>query len=337
MTAYLRDVAALGWPIAVGLPIALLIQPVQSLVPRIGLAYLTGSAISGIALTMLGIAGLPFRGRWLALLIIVWVVGFGWVMRRHWLTLRPLIALHRPVINPFAALLVALTLVSLVTAGWYALATPIGISDVLSIWLPKADTLAREHHLLALNRTTFPDYPPLWPVHLFVARGIAGHENAVKLLPTLYLASLLAVVYGYLATRTRPVIAAATVWVLAGIPYFWFPYGVNDLMAEVPFTALLVTAVVGLVRYLEDDDVRQLAGSVLLATAVALVRPEGIQPAFLIGILAGLITWRRARPRWLADLGVLLPPLAYGLWLVAVRLTPTVVVGTGWRLAVSSA
>lgn len=322
MTAYLRDVAALGWPIAVGLPIALTVQPLQSLIPRIGLAFLTGSAAGGIVFIVLGIAGLPFRTEWLGLVVIAWLVGWGWVMRRRLLRLRPSATARRPVIDPVVALLLALTILSLVTAAWYALATPVGISDVLSIWLPKADAMARHHSLLALNRTTFPEYPPWWPVQLFITRAIAGHDNAVKLLPTLYLASLLAVIYGYLSIRTRPVIAATTVWVLASIPYFWVPYGVNDLMAEVPYTALLIAAVVGLVRYIEDDDVRQLAGSVLLATAFALVRPEGFQVAVLMGILAAVFTRRRRRPWLLALTGVLLPVLAYGIWVVAIRLAP---------------
>lgn len=322
MIPYLRDVLALGFPLAVGWPIVVALTPARGWLARFGLAFLFGSAASGVVLTVVGIVGVPLRLEVLAVLLLTWLVGWGVVLRRRLAGLRAQLAWPRPVIHPVAGLLIGLTLINLVTAALYAVRTPIGISDVLHIWLPKADGLARTHSLLALSHTIFPDYPPVWPLQLFLTRDLAGHASTVKLLPTLYLTSLLAVMFGYLASRTTPLLAAATVWVLSGIPYLWFPYGVNDLMAEVPFMALLVASAICLIRYIEEDDVRQLLAAVVLTTATALLRPEGIQHAVVIGVLAAVIAWKRGPWKPVFALPVATPLLAYASWNLAVRLAP---------------
>lgn len=319
LITYLRDVLALGFPLLVGGPLVLALAPAQGWMTRFGLAFLFGGAATGVVLTAVGIVGVPMRGELLAVLLLAWLVGWGIVLRHRLVGLRPAWPL---VMNPVVALLLGLTLINVATAGRQGLTTPIGISDVLSIWLPKVARLAGTHSLLALNHTTFPDYPPLWPLHLFLTRDLAGHANTVRLLPALYLTSLLAVTFGYLASRTTPWLAAATVWVVSGIPYLWFPYGVNDLMAEVPFTAFLVASAICLVRYLEEDEARQLAGAVLLATGAALTRPEGIEHAVLLGVLAGVVAVKRRRPPALIAAPVVVPLVAYVAWDLAIKLAP---------------
>ena len=205
MIALLRDAAALGFPVVVGLPIVIGLQLAGSWSARTGLAFLFGSAASGLVLMALGIAGVPLRREVLAVLLLAWLAGWAWLLRRRLVALRLPLRPAWPALNPVVALLLGLTLLNVVTAAAYAASTPIGISDVLNIWLPKVERLASTHSLLALNHTTFPDYPPVWPLHLFLTRDLAGDASAVKLLPTLYLVSLLAVVFGYLASRTTPV------------------------------------------------------------------------------------------------------------------------------------
>ena len=320
MIAYIRDAIALGFPVAVGLPIVIGLRLTDSSLAALGLAFLCGSAATGLVLLVLGIAGLPLTTFGLAGLLIAWLIASAWFLRRH--LRRPNLARHLPAWHPLTIVVVLLTVVNLATVAIFALTTNLVISDVVNVWLPKADALARTHAVLALARTTFPDYPPLWPLHVFLARAIAGHAGAVKLVPAVYLASLLAALFRYLSVRTSALIAAITVWVISGIPYLWFPYGANALMAEVPFTAFLVASTLGLVRYLEDDDIRHLAGGVLLATAATLTRPEGIQHAVLVAIVAAVVAWRRRRwdPRMAAMLVV--PLVVYSGWHVAVEIAP---------------
>lgn len=320
MAAYLRDVLALGFPLVIGAPVVIGLELADSLVAALGFGFLLGSAVAGLGLMVLGVAGLPLEAPLLAGLLLAWLIATGWLIsRRHrdW-KLKPVWPSWHPVTIAF----VVLAIVNLVTAAVFALRTQLVISDVINLWIPKADMLAGTRSLLSLGQTTFPDYPPLWPLHLFLSRGIAGHLLAVKLLPTLYLVSLLAVVFRYLSVRTNPVVASATSWVISGIPYLWFPYGANDLMAEIPFAVFFIASVLALVRYLEEDDVRFLIAALLLATAATLTRPEGIQHGVLVAVIAGAVAWRRGRRNLVVAGAIVAPLVAYALWHLAVELAP---------------
>src|SRR5207253_3119927 len=67
---------------------------------------------------------------------------------------------------------------------------------------------------------------------------------------------------------------------------------------------------------------RQLTAAVALATAAALLRPEGIQHAALIGILAAVISWKRAKWKPVIAAAAVVPVLAYAGWDIAIRLAP---------------
>ena len=130
MIALLRDAAALGFPVVVGLPIVIWLELASSWVARTGLAFLFGSAASGLVLTAVGIAGVPLRREVLAMLLLAWLAGWAFLLRRRLAGLRLHLKPARPAAHPVVALLLGLTLLNVGTAAGYALSTPIGISDV---------------------------------------------------------------------------------------------------------------------------------------------------------------------------------------------------------------
>jgi hypothetical protein len=282
----------------------------------LGEAFLLGVVSMAVVVSVLGVAGvtlgLPELLAGVALWVaIVLVVTAG---RLH----RPApVRLHWPTLPRLAWLFIGLTAINVVAATAHAVHMPVGAYDALVIWVPKADALARSHHFQALQQTVFPEYPPVWPVHMFFTRTIAP-GFPVKVLPGAYLVSMLLIVFAYLEARIGPTAAAVTSWFISGIPYLWFYYGVFDLMADVPFMVFAVASTVALARYAERSERSDLVTSLLLAVGTALTRPEGVIHLFLVAAVLAVLSWR-SRHRAVAGTVLLAAALTFASWQIIIR------------------
>jgi hypothetical protein len=323
----LADAAVLLFPLLVGLPLVLLLQIADSWIESLGLSFLLGVAATTILLTLLGAVGMPYDSPVLLALFGLWIIVFGWLSRAR---IRPALA-HLGVgrMHWIGWVLLGLAAVNVGTGAAYAYHIPIAVNDVVVHWWPKAVLLTVTRSLTAVGHagvtgnpphSVFPDYPPGWPLHLFVVRAFSGHAMAAKLLPALYLMSMLGVVFGYLGRRAGMIAAAATVWVISSIPYIWFPYGLYDLMSEIPFMALAVASTIMLAVFLESRRRSQLVALLLLAAGIVLLRPEGLEHALIIVGVLGVASWLGGRDWRPAAIGLGAVLLTYLGWQGYVRL-----------------
>jgi hypothetical protein len=265
-------------PLAVGLPFTLWLP---SWLVRIGTAFLGGMVIVAAGLTAVGATGLRFGVINLAPVAAVWLMAAALAVRLSWASIGP-----RPSWPPRwgwpAWVLLALTGLNVATAAAYAVVVPIASHDVIVIWLPKARVIGT-HGFRALGRSLVPEYPPLWPLHIYLADSGGA---LLKLLPSVYLVATLLIVFGYVRSRVGPVLAAACAFAVSGVPYVWLPYGVNDLMSEIPTMAFVTASTIMLAEYVDQPSRNRLALATLLGAGAILVRPEGFVYAFVLGIAA---------------------------------------------------
>jgi hypothetical protein len=208
-----------------------------------------------------------------------------------------------------ASALLALTALNVFTSAGYAFKTPIADWDVVKVWLPKAEILDGRG-FQGLATSVYPDYPPLWPLHLYLA-GVDAPW--VKLLPAAYLLATLVIAFEYVRPRAGPTFAAASALAISGVPYLWLPYGVNDLMSEIPTMALVTASTVLLATYVETPSARCAALTALTAVGVVWVRPEGVLHGLLIAaiLVAAGIARRRGPEAVVSALSIV---AAYVFW-----------------------
>jgi hypothetical protein len=297
-------------PVAVGLPFTLWLP---SWLVRISMAFLGGMVIVTAALIAIGAAALRFSALTLAPVAVVWLLAAALAVRRsrasigprpHWPS-----DWHWPVWT-----LLALTGLNVATAAAYAARVPISDTDVVVIWFPKAVLIATGG-FKALAQSVYPDYPPLWPLHIYVANGGGA---AIKLLPSAYLVATLLIVFAYLRSRVGPALAAACTLAISAVPYIWLPYGVNDLMSEIPTMAFVTASTIMLAEYVDQPSAARAAITALAAIGAVWVRPEGFFHAFLIAVILVIAGWRLRRVReTLLPAGAIL--IAYLTWKFVVR------------------
>jgi hypothetical protein len=273
----------------------------------------------GAALIPTGLLGIAFQP---AILIGWLLVGWGamwWVRRQSPRSTHRPTAVVRPArVNFWFCLFASLTAANVITAGVIAFHVPVGVWDVQQFWMPKAELLSPPGTLRSLAASTYPDYPPLWPVHIALTRLIAVTPATAKLLPVTYLAAFLAVVFAYLTERTNRITAVAAVWVISGIPYLHYAYGLSDLLAEVPIMCLVGAATISAARYYASRATHEAIAALVFASTVVLIRPEGFQFALVVGFLLAPCAWYH-RHRGLAIVSLMVPTAVFAAWQSVVR------------------
>jgi hypothetical protein len=297
-------------PLAVGLPFTLWLP---SWLVRIAMAFLGGMVIVTAGLMAVGAAGLRFNAVTLAPVAVVWLLAAALAVRRSRGSIGPRPSWpsewHWP-----AWTLLALTGLNVATAAASAVRAPISDTDVVVIWFPKAVLIAIGG-FKALAQSVYPDYPPLWPLHIWLANGGGA---SLKLLPSVYLVATLLIVFGYVRAKVGPTLAAACTLAISAVPYIWLPYGVNDLMSEIPTMAFVTASTIMLAEYVDQPSAARAAITALAAIGAVWVRPEGFFHAFLIAAILVIAGWRLQRVR-----GILLPAgailISYLAWRFVVR------------------
>ncbi len=297
-------------PVAVGLPFTLWLP---SWLVRIAMAFLGGMVIVTAALIAIGAAGLRFSALTLAPVAVVWLLAAALAVRRSRASIGPRPSWPSDWGWP-AWILLALTGLNVATAAAYAARVPVSDTDAVVIWFPKAVLIATRGFLV-LGQSVYPDYPPLWPLHIYLANGGGA---AIKLLPSAYLVATLLIVFAYVRPRVGPALAAACTLVIAAVPYVWLPYGVNDLMSEIPTMAFVTASTIMLAEYVDQPSAARAAITALAAIGTVWVRPEGFFHAFLIAAILVIAGWRLRRVReTLLPAGAIL--IAYLTWKFVVR------------------
>jgi hypothetical protein len=304
-----RLLVALALPCAVGLPFTLWLDrwPV-----RLAASFLCGIVAITAGLISVGVLGLGYGAAGLAALGVVWAVAAGFTLLRT----RPAVAfaVSWPRAPWPAWLMAALTALNVASAAGYAFKTPIADTDVVQFWLPKAVALGTSG-FYALAHSVYPDYPPLWPMHLLIA-GAGG--TWIKLLPTAYLVATLVLVFDFVRRRAGPTIGATSAFAVSAVPYVWLPYGVNDLMSQVPTMAFVLGSTVMLAEYVDRPHAARAALAAIFAIGATWTRPEGFLHAFVVMALLAIVAVRSRRWR-----EVVLPAtgvvLAFVAWRFIVR------------------
>ncbi len=318
--ATLHNILALTFPLIVGSPFAVAWGRGRSRVETISLSWFLGIAVTALILIPIGLFGIAYHRTILKSGLVVVVILLGCSIFRNRRARSPLAQPGAPAsrINPCAWVFLILTAVNLYVGAKVAFDTPISVWDVVIFWLPKAEALRSPGTLRALAQTVYPDYPPLWPLHLGLTRSIAADPSVVKLLPAFYLIAFLGLVYAFLSKYTNAFTAAVALWLISGLPHLYFPYGLVDLLAEVPMMACVGASSVLLARYYFTHERRDAWACLVLASTAILIRPEGFQFAFIIALLLGARAWRNRQ--WIvAGLGVVVPVAVYVAWHLVVR------------------
>jgi len=297
-------------PVAVGLPFTLWLP---SWLVRVAMAFLGGMVIITAGFIAIGAAGLLFSPLTLAPVALVWLVAAVLAVRRSRASIGPPPSWPSDWRWPTWVLL-ALTGLNVATAAAYAVRFPISDTDVVLIWLPKAVLIATRGFLI-LGKSVYPDYPPLWPLHIYLA---IGSGPALKLLPSAYLVATLLIVFAYVRSKVGPTLAAVCTLAISAVPYIWLPYGVNDLMSEIPTMAFVTASTIMLAEYVDQPSPARAAITALAAIGAVWVRPEGFFHAFLIAAILGIAGSRLRRFReTLLPAGAVL--IAYVAWRLVVR------------------
>lgn len=297
-------------PVALGLPFTLWLR---SWLVRVAMAFLVGAVVITAGLTVVGAAGLRFSPLSLAPAAVLWLLAAALAVRRS----KALIGAWPSWPSGWgwpAWALLALAGLNVATAAAYAVRVPISDTDVVVIWLPKAQLIATGG-FKALAQSVYPDYPPLWPLHIYLANGGGAW---LKLLPSAYLIATLLIVFDFVRSRVGTVMAAACALAISGVPYIWLPYGVNDLMSEIPTMAFVTASTIMLAGYVDQPSAARAAVTSLAAIGTVWARPEGFLHAFLIGTILVIAGFRLHRSRQaLLPAGAIV--IAYLGWRFVVR------------------
>lgn len=306
----LRILFSVLLPLSLGLPFSVWLQ---SWLTRLAMAFLTGMVIITAGLIAVGSAGLGFGFRGILPIAILWLAASAVAIKRTWASVQWHVSWPSQWRWP-AWVLLAVTASNVAAAAAYALRTPVANTDVVKIWLPKAELLVSSG-FTSLAHSVYPDYPPLWPIHMYLA-GAGG--TWLKLLPSAYLLAILAIVFDYVSVRSGPALGAACALTVSGVPYIWLPYGVNDLMSEVPTTAYVVASTIMLAEYVDHPSGARAALTAVAAIGAVWVRPEGFLHALLIAaLLVGASFLKHRLTETLLPAAAIV--LAYLAWRLVVR------------------
>jgi hypothetical protein len=297
-----------------------------------GLAYLAGSAIVPLALTLMLVIGVPFTVTTFLMVVIVCIAvgiwqgwgSFSWRPKgtagglglwRSW-------SIDTWVIVTFVVAFAGFGVVGLLNA----LETPMIEGDAWTIWARKTQVLT-EHNSLWLPFFKNPvygfahlDYPLQVPIFEAIHSRVAGSFDTQALIGHLWLlllafiwaAAYLAHVFG----RVRPIVWAPVLLLVATAPAVWQQSSGN---ADLPMAMFVCIGVLAAAIWLRDGDRRILMlAAVMLATA-ANTKNEGTAAAAATFIALGLVTliWKQERRAFVFAGGfiVVFGILPWRLWL----------------------
>lgn len=350
MTA-LRVLAALGFPLLVGLGLARALPAVWGSRPlRWGAAFGLGSGLLTLEMFVFALAGLPWDPLGLALLPTVGAAAAVVLRRRREGLAQP----APPALSPWrrvARIGLVLILVLLVGGSFIrAGLTPLSSWDGFAIWGFKAKafyvdgTVAGSFLLDAVREYSHPDYPlhlPLLMAWVFLVLG-EWHDGVVMLLFPAFYASLLLVCYAMLARLGPPEVALLFTLGLASMPQLLDH--ASAAMADLPLAYSLTAGVALLVRYLERPERSALLGAALMMGAAGWMKNEGMALFAVATLWVGAWTmtqgcgWRKALSDTLTFAGaggaVFLPWLG---WRLSLGLTTDLVTAPSALAGLASA
>jgi hypothetical protein len=288
----------------------------------VGLAYLTGWALLGVALSLALMAGIPAGLTTSIVLVAVLVVVSALV------TTRVPAPVEEPVVrrrSPVAAAAAGLAGAIVVVEGIAALVLPLKndwdpFLDLLTAWLPRAQTIYYSHSLDApvWNSFVTPWYPPLIPAAYAQTSFFVGgfHPSVLAFQQTILGLAFVVAVAGVLDRYAPRWLTFPSLALLLSTPWFW--WRLSSLLPDQPVAYLLVLAAIGCVIWLRDGRVAWLALAAVFLAAATLTKLEGgIFGGLLVlaVVVAGFASRRRAA---LPALALLLGPAAilpWRLWL----------------------
>ena len=218
--------AVVGWSFLALIGITAWLGPGVRL---LGLAYLTGWALLGVALSLALIVGFPLTLTSVILLAGVLTVACGLGARRGWFVPLPRSPLRPARIDRFFSLIGAVALaagaVTAIAASIRGQWNSTNDFDVFLFWLPKAETIYVAHGLDATLWRQFvhAEYPPLAPTMNAVTFTFSGGFHPA-LLPFQQTLLGLSFLLGILALLDRMVprrLSVPTLALLATAPWFW--------------------------------------------------------------------------------------------------------------------
>lgn len=309
MTA-LRVLAALGFPLLVGLGVARALPAVWGSSPlRWGAAFGLGSGLLTLEMFAFALAGLSWDPLGLALLPTACAAAAVVLGGRTEGSRQP----ARPALPPWRRVTrIGLTLVLVLLAGGSfvrAGLTPLSSWDGFAIWGFKAKalyvdgTVAGGFLLDPVRGYSHPDYPlhlPLLMAWVFLVLG-EWHDGFVMLLFPAFYASLLLVCYAMLARLGPPEVALLFTLGLASVPQLLDH--ASAAMADLPLAYHLTAGVALLVRYLERGDRSTLLAAALMMGVAGWTKNEGMA-IFAVAALwigAGTVMREDGRRKALSD------------------------------------
>ena len=268
----------------------------------LGLALVTGWALTGIAFTLALIAGL---GVSVLETVLLWAgLAAGGVLLSRRTPRGGLEPARRE--RGAAGRLVALGGAGLLAAylallGWRS-AVPSGFlhADVWNFWLPKAKTIfyfgGLDTGVGGFTSQTSPDYPPLLPALEATTFSFVGRVDALALPLAHWVvaAAFFAALAGLLAGRVRPAILWPSLAMLAFMPMLSRLIGSS--LADEPLALSFALAGACAASWLSGRDGRLVVLSGVFLAAAALTKNEGLMLGLiLVAVLVIAARGRRAR------------------------------------------
>jgi hypothetical protein len=320
--------AGLGILAAIGV----LPRRASALAGAFGLAYLTGTAVVPLVLTVLLTVGVPLTLETFAVVVLVCIGAGGWRWWRRSEALPPAVPWWRRqwrswpadgwIVAAFIVLFGAFAVVGLVSA-WKL---PLNEWDAWSIWARKAQMLTGHDSLVTgffaspSYSWTHLDYPlqfPVWEALHFRAIGHFETQALLRHVWLLLIAFVWAVAY-LLREQVRPLVWAPLLLLVAAAPGVW-----QQLLtgyADVPMALFACLGAISLALWVSREDGQMLALAAIMLAAAANTKNEGLMTAVVLLFLAWLIALSqgfRLRPILFAAATVLAAILPWRLWIAA--------------------
>jgi hypothetical protein len=293
----------------------------------VGLAYVAGWALLGVALSMALMAGVP-AGIATTLLVVAALAGALALVGVRVATPDAAPAPRR--LHPAAAAATGLATLILAVEAVAAIFVSLRndwdpFLDLLTAWLPRAQTIFYSHSLDApvWNSFVTPWYPPLVPaMYAHTSFFVGGfHPSVLSLQQTILGLAFVAAALGLLDGYAPRWITFPSLALLVSTPWFWWRLG--SLLPDQPVAYLLGLAAIACVIWLCERRPAWLGLAAILVAAATLTKIEGgIFGGILVVVVvaAGFALHRRAA---LPGLLLLLAPAAilpWRLWLSHHRL-----------------
>jgi hypothetical protein len=286
----------------------------------VGVAYLGGWAVLGIAFSLALIVGIPLG--YPAMLAIAAALAAAGALAGRLVRTVPLERVPRER-NPFARAAAGLALALLAVSGAATLLVSVQNAwtphvDVMSAWLPRAEIIYYSHSLdpAAWQQYLTPWYPPLASAMYAAAFQAAGgfHPSILPLQQTLLGFAFLAAVFALIDRYVPRWLSLPSLALLLATPWFW--WRLHSLLPDQTLAYLLVVAAIASVLWLQEGRRAWLGLAVTLLAAASLTKIEGAIFGALLTVVVvatGAAVRRRAA---LPALVLLLGPAALLPWRV---------------------